>query len=146
MPQVLPTFKYKANHDKISCDCPKLDELHPVDMIAYRFVHKDTTHKNCYLPNRIITPKRKCKSCSEECNCYALSFFTDISKAEQSLRYHATNTPSMILVVGDHIAACKLEKSDGLAEKKPHHGHFNFHEYEGTEFKLRFYDAKKQEL
>ena len=146
MPQNSPSFKYKVNHDKISCDCPKLEELHSVDMIAYRFVHKDTTHKNCYLPNRIINPNRKCKDCIEECNCYALSFFNDITEAEKALRYHATNIPTIILVVGDHIASCKLKKSDGLAEKKNFRGHFNFHEFEGTEFKDRFYNAIKQEL
>jgi len=136
-------FKYKSFHDQLDCDCPDLTKLKSLDIVAFRFVHKDSNHRNCSIPNRVINPKRTYKTCKKLCGAYALSFYETFQQAKENLEYFMENMPVLIEVSGDHIAECKLNPADGLADNTGHNGHFNFHEFEGTSFKNRFINSLK---
>ena len=142
-----PVFKYNTFHSQLECVCPVTSDLQTVDMTAYRFTFKNTTKKNCSIPNLVISPKRNFKTCHEYCDAYALSFFKSFEAAEARLKYLAKNIPGFLEVVGDHVATCEIRKADGMASKKvDKHGHFNFHEFEATDFTRRFTNPKKINL
>jgi len=134
-------FKYSAEHAKVGCDCPLVDQLESVSTTAYRFVFKDPTHRNCSSPNLIVHPGRKTKSCEERCRCWALSFWRDYSQAESLLKHYLKTNKNFANNAGDHIAECTITIEDGLAEKNSG-SHINLHEFTGTDFTHRFVNLK----
>jgi len=143
MPQQSPTnqYKYREDHEKLPCECPVEKDLSYYEAIAFRFVHKNTTHPNCSLPNLKINPKRKISDCSRMCGGYALSFYVSLEHAKEGYKYCASHFHNFKDTVGKHIAECQLTASDGRCEKTDKQGHFNFHEFEGTDLTNRFYNV-----
>ena len=131
-------YKYREDHATLSCDCPVGNGLSDYDGVAFRFVHKDTTHQNCSLPITKIRSVRKSNNCKKDCGGFAISFYVSLEKARESHKYFADNSPVFKQTVGEHIAECKLTSTDGKREAIRDDGHFNFHEFEGTDFTNRF--------
>jgi hypothetical protein len=134
-------FKYSSEHAKLGCDCPDLDQLEPVNTIAYRFVFKDPTHPKCSSPNLVNNPGRKTKSCEERCGCWALSFWRSYSQAESLLKHYLKTNKNFASNAGDYIAECTITAEDGLAEKNSD-SHINLHEFSETDFTNRFVNLK----
>lgn len=131
-------YKYRDDHAILSCDCPMENELSDHEGVAFRFVHEDTTHPNCSLPNSKINSARKPNDCKKACGGYALSFYVSLEQARNSYSYCVENFKNFKQIVGGHIAECKLTSSDGRREAIASDGHFNFHEFEGTDLTNRF--------
>lgn len=140
MPQQISTnqYKYRDDHGTLPCDCPAKNGLTEHDDIAFRFVHEDTTHPNCSLPITKIRKVRRTNNCQRDCGGFALSFYVSLEQAKESHKYLSDNAPNFKQRVGEHIAECKLTAADGRREAIEDDGHFNFHEFEGTDFTNRF--------
>lgn len=143
MLQELPAnqYKYREEHSKLSCDCPAGDNLSDYEGVAFRFVHEDTTHRNCSLPITKIRNVPKSSDCKRNCGAFALSFYVSLKQAKERYKFLASSSPLFKQTVGEHIAECKLTLSDGKREAIAKDGHFNFHEFEGTDFTNRFENA-----
>lgn len=127
-------FKYASDHDALNCDCPD-GNCSPMKITAYRFVDNAIANPDIYRPPLGINPGRKGLKCKNNCNGYALSFFTSLNFAEKKLEKILVNYP-MFETQG--IASCDIKEDDGVCTKPKNDGHFELHEYKSTNFKTRF--------
>lgn len=127
-------FKYASNHSTLSCDCPD-GSCTPINITAYRFVDDAVANPDIYRPPLDIFPSRKVSKCKNNCNGYALSFFTSLNFAEKKLEKILVNSPMFEMKA---IANCDITEDDGVCTKPTIDGHFELHEYENTNFHTRF--------
>ncbi|RZJ20459.1 MAG: hypothetical protein EON51_15045 [Acinetobacter sp.] len=148
MPQQLTAsqYKYREDHASLDCDCPIGNGLSDYLGVAFRFVHEETTHPNCSLPITKIRRVPRTKNCKKDCGGYALSFYVTLDQAKARHKFLTDSYPVFKQTVGEHIAECNLTAADGKREAIGTDGHFNFHEFEGTDFTHRFENAVAAQL
>ena len=128
-------FKYAQNHSALACECPDQNHCKPIAIMAYRFVDLDLANKDIYRPPLIINSSLIGTKCKNNCNGYALSFFTTMEFATAKLLKILENTPMFHL---NSIASCDITEADGVCSDPNNAGHFELHEFETAEFTNRF--------
>jgi len=135
-------FKYQSNISVLP-NCPPAD-YQQVRIQAFRWVFEDDNHPNNFRPPLAINPhRRKDKRFrgNDQMTCagYALSLFTTLEQAKKRYDYFYVNSPDHFPEsVGTHIAQGLIEEPDGLASKTDNSGHFELHEFAGTNLKPKF--------
>lgn len=140
-------FKYEDQVSSLNCCCPPTELCSP-SLKAYRFVNEDLNHKNNYLPPLLINPTRINEHCSDEkiCSGYALSFYTDLSKAERQLKKYLERKRSLAKTLGSSIGSIELNRSDGLMGSVDKKKHFDLFEFKSVILQGRFTIERTIEL
>ena len=131
-------FKYseKINVEGI-INCPPNDcsVIENVD-VFYRWVFEDLNHKNNFIPVLEISPKRinnpKFNTNTKKCSGFALSMHDSLENSRNHFYNTLADLPNFFQIVGDHIAALKVDINDGYitnpSKKHFDKGHFDFFE------------------
>jgi len=131
-----PNWKYQEQIRKFA-DCPPSD-YKPVDMIAFRWVFKDKSYRNNFLPPLAIDPSRKLKNDKLKCSGYALSFFNSLENAKKRYLFLSDNNPQVFRSLGEYIARVEIKSDDGIASAPDIKGHFDLHEFAKADLEHRF--------
>lgn len=134
-------FKYKDEHNDLTCPCPNLKELSSYNGSLFRIVHNDINHRNNFIPVTKIS-NREFQLCEKHCDGHALSFFATLDKAEKHLTKCLSISPLFIETAGSCISEGIVCQHDGLVSKKSKKGHINLHEFKNTDFRSRFVIVK----
>lgn len=145
-------YKYRQFIDPLP-DCPP-ESSRPNETVAYRFVFEDMADDRNFVPAFILKPERREASTSNEicCSGYALSFFNSLQNAEAKYRKLRTTFKKIHQRIGTHIAEGNISKTDGVMTRITLEGHFDLHEFEGTDLRDKFkivvkvYDGENSRL
>lgn len=125
-----------------TCPC---GELSGDNRNSYRWSLNPIDHELNFLPNVLynklnlaarprrandkVDLKRVCGECG-------ISFFTSLNEAKNY--FFTLGQPARISLGYTHIAEGAITEEDGLRTEINKHGHFNFYEYDGVDFKTSF--------
>lgn len=133
-------FKYYLYINQLP-DCPPC-RYEPQNRQAFRFVFEDFDHSNNFLPVLLINPKRinspSFRDNNARCSGYALSFFNTLENAVRRYRGLQRSIPNIHKSIGTHIAKGVITKKDGVISEISNNGHFDLHEFEHTNLRMRF--------
>lgn len=129
------TLKYESEViTRKKCNLARFTERENRQSFCWCFSPIDDS-KN-FIPRAIAVKRDNCES-------WALSFYDTQKQAEDKLGDIAKGKPNMYKYLGDHIATGVLDENDGISEESGQDGHFNHHEYNGTDFAKKFTVIKK---
>jgi len=129
-------WKYQKQIKNIA-NCPPSD-YKPIDMIGFRWVFKDKSDRNNFVPPLVIDPSRKFKTDKSRCSGYALSFFESLENAKKRYLFFYDNNPQIVKSLGEYIASVEIKSDDGVASKPDEYGHFEMHECAKTNLEPKF--------
>jgi hypothetical protein len=110
---------------------------------AFRFVFENLDDHRNFIPNsarnptRDNSPKYKDDSYGKCCG-YALSFYDSLENAKKGYQAYKKSFPKFDRIAGTHIAKGQIRENDGVTSRVNESGHFDLHEFENTDFRLRF--------
>jgi hypothetical protein len=129
----MANFQYEMDVAHLP-NCPP-SRCVPKTVIAYRYVHSDSSHRNNFLPPRLISPQRKLPDSDEvKCSEYALSFYTDKQKAITKYRELCTSFKGFPKLVGTAIAKCNIQPEHGLCSLPNRLTHFDLFQFANVNF------------
>jgi hypothetical protein len=130
----MPLFKYQAKLVAYP-DCPAPD-CQEGSRDAYRYVFRDRMAES-FTPIGVPDWGARWDD-KTKCAGWALSFFTSMEGASTHFEKLRKTTQNISKKVGDAIASGRLGHQDGRMSEAEPEGHFELHEYEGTELAMRF--------
>ena len=130
----MPAFKYREKIEALP-DCPA-SECREDAREGFRFVFRGRMAES-FAPVGSPTSAFKWGD-RERCGGWALSFFSSVENAEASFRKMQRNSSNIHKKIGDSVASGNLQHSDGVMSAPEADGHFDLHEYEGTNLVPRF--------
>jgi len=129
-------YKYQAHLDSIA-NCP-MPHFAPRKAEAYRYVFSDSAEKS-FLPVLAKNPNRALNwNDVDRCSGWALSFFTSAATARTLFESLRRLNPRIHKSLGNGIAVGQLSSGDGVSCEAERSGHFELHEYDGTELASKF--------
>ncbi len=132
----MPSFKYAAQLQALA-DCPASD-CREATRDAYRYVFRSRMWDS-FTPVLAGQPQRALKwSDRDRCGGWALSFFSSADVAGAIFTKLQNTSRNIHKTIGDSIALGKLQTSDGVVSTPDSDGHFELHEYAGTNLVARF--------
>lgn len=124
--QVLPTRKYKYAIKFVDLpDCPPSTCI-PATGQAFRF---------CFDPLRSESFQPTADEDNPDAGCseWGLSMYTSEAKARKRFERLTSRYPGIRERIGTHLARGSLHTSHGMMSKPHKTGHFNLHEFAGTD-------------
>ena len=129
----MPTkkFKYQNYLDGFK-NCPP-NYYFEIEMNVFRWVFEKCDEES-FKPVLILKPSRKMATDELNCSGYALSIFTDRTKAILKYNKISELRPEFKKSVGTYIAEIKIDYSDGICSlpDEKNFTHCDFHEYKDT--------------
>ena len=124
-------YKYQAEIDALIQQGLKMPlVVKPNNLEGFRFTFKNDIGKS-YLPNYIMKPQRAVIANQRKVDVggYALSCFTDKTKAIAFYRLLAKNMRNISKTIGDSISSGIISNDDGNITPPVSNGHFNLFEF-----------------
>jgi hypothetical protein len=127
----MPPLKYQNDIKKI-VGCPSATCV-PADVVCYRLVFSDISHRKNFLPVAILEPNRQISSSSIQqcCSAYALSVFKTLPQLKGHVAKVLKSAPQFLRKVGDHYVELQVTVNDGACGEYRSSGHFSFFEATG---------------
>ena len=131
-------YKYEEDINSIPSCPPRACRQRNVT--GYRIVFEDVNRPENFLPVLKREPRRLNFMSTDALRCsgYALSFFASFEQAQAKFQEIDSNHPNWAAKNGDCIAEGEITSNDGLVSEPNGTGHFDLHEFEGTNVSQRF--------
>lgn len=129
----MSNLKYQDDIDDLDCGCD-LSGFSEQNREAFRWTFEEIEHPNNFKPVFAIDEKRKRNTCKG----WGLSFFFSKASAIKRLKYLTANKPFLFKKLGTHVAQGKLDKEDGISDKKDNKGHFTHFDYKDVNLSPKF--------
>lgn len=131
-------------------DCPPLQSKE-INMNAFRFIFDKRNHPDNFKPVLLIKPARindrSFDTNEMKCSGYALSMFDSLLNSKNLFIKQISRNKNFGNNVGNYVAEICIESNEGVAtdpsSKESELGHFDFFEYENTNFYNKIVNIEK---
>lgn len=131
---------YKFGLEGAGGNCPPAEYVSRQIDPVYRWVYGNLEDPRNFLPPYLRNPPRFTHAAQKlRCEARALSMFDDLDGAKARFaELKSSMGPRIYQLIGSQIAVGRLSESDGVLGKSGHHGHFNFHPFDTSNFSCTF--------
>lgn len=126
---------FKYHQELTSLGCNPSGNCTTIEKTSYRWVFADINDPRNFVPVLSIDNSREQKI---GCNGWALSLFVTAEQAKARWKVLVNDKKNGHKKFGTHTAVGNIEKTDGVADEVDGDGHYNLHEYTGTDFASKF--------
>jgi hypothetical protein len=133
-----PQFKYQKHMSEEGLDgkCPPKGCVEN-EIPTYRWVFDDMEHPHNFTPRSLMpVPRVNSKDDLKKCSGFGLSMYDTLKNAITAFESFPKNT--RIKLGYKNVASGKVIKSDGVTTEISESGHFDLHEYEKVDLKIKF--------